>query len=90
MHPAPIILTHPKVNHNIFLDTNSKSCYIFYMTLKSIEKAVKSLNLKEQRKLLTDLPLLIHISQEDIARLKVSEKSFQFWDNPEDSIYDTL
>ncbi|OGR98653.1 MAG: hypothetical protein A3G85_04790 [Elusimicrobia bacterium RIFCSPLOWO2_12_FULL_39_28] len=60
------------------------------MTLKSIEKAVKSLNLKEQRKLLTDLPLLIHISQEDIARLKVSEKSFQFWDNPEDSIYDTL
>jgi phage FluMu protein gp41 len=27
---------------------------------------------------------------EDLQRLKASEKSFEFWDNPEDAIYDTL
>ena len=27
---------------------------------------------------------------EDLEWLKVSEKSFGFWDNPEDAIYDTL
>ncbi len=60
------------------------------MTLKSIEKAVKTLKPKEQRKLLADLPSLIRISPEDIARLKVAEKSFQFWNNSEDSIYNTI
>lgn len=60
------------------------------MTLKSIEKAVKLLKPKEQRKLLMDLPTLISIPSEDIARLKAAEKSFKFWDNSEDSIYDTL
>ena len=27
---------------------------------------------------------------EDLRWLKASEKSFEFWDNPEDAIYDTL
>ena len=27
---------------------------------------------------------------EDLQWLKASEKSFEFWDNPEDAIYDTL
>lgn len=60
------------------------------MTLKSIEKAVKTLKPGQQRKLLADLPSLIRISTEDMARLKITEKSFRFWNNPEDSIYDTL
>jgi len=60
------------------------------MTLKAIEKAVRTLKPNEQRKLLSDLPLLIKILSEDIMRLKAAEKSFAFWNNPEDSIYDTL
>ena len=27
---------------------------------------------------------------EDLARLKASEKSFAFWDNAEDAVYDNL
>lgn len=27
---------------------------------------------------------------EDLQWLKASEKSFEFWDNPEDAVYDTL
>lgn len=27
---------------------------------------------------------------EDLLWLKTSEKSFEFWDNPEDAVYDTL
>ena len=27
---------------------------------------------------------------EDLRWLKASEKSFEFWDNPEDAVYDTL
>jgi predicted DNA-binding antitoxin AbrB/MazE fold protein len=27
---------------------------------------------------------------EDLEWLKASQKSFEFWDNPEDAIYDTL
>ena len=27
---------------------------------------------------------------EDLQWLQASEKSFEFWDNPEDAIYDTL
>jgi hypothetical protein len=60
------------------------------MTLKQIEKAVQTLRPAQQKKLLADLPALIHISNEDMMRLKAAEKSFAFWDNPEDSIYDTL
>jgi len=60
------------------------------MTLKAIEKAVKILRPSEQRKLLCDLPLLINLSIEDLARLKTAEKSFSFWNNSEDAIYDTF
>ena len=60
------------------------------MTLKAIEKAVKTLKPAEQRKFLCDLPLLIKLSAEDFARLKAAENSFSFWNNPEDAIYDTL
>jgi hypothetical protein len=60
------------------------------MTLKSLEQAVRKLKPEEQRKLLRDLPALIRISKEDIARLKAAEKTFAFWDNPEDAVYDRL
>jgi hypothetical protein len=58
------------------------------MTLKALEKAVRKLKPEQQRKFLRDLPSLIRFSREDLARLKAAEKSFSFWNNPEDAIYD--
>jgi hypothetical protein len=60
------------------------------MTLKMLEKAVRSLKLEEQRKLLSDLPSLLRLSPEDVLRLKAAEQSFAFWNNPEDDVYDRL
>ena len=58
------------------------------MTLKNIEGAVRKLKPEAQRKFLRDLPALLRISPEDLARLKAAEKSFDFSDNPEDADYD--
>lgn len=60
------------------------------MTLKTLEKAVRSLNSEQQRKLLSDLPALLRLSPEDLLRLKAAEQSFAFWSNPQDEIYDRL
>lgn len=60
------------------------------MTLKAVEKAVRSLKPEQQRKLLSDLPSLLQLSAQDFLRLKASEKSFAFWNNPQDEIYDRL
>ncbi len=60
------------------------------MTLKTVEKAVKSLKPEEQRIFLSHLPKLIRLKSDDMARLKAAEKTFSFWNNPQDAIYDTL
>jgi acyl-CoA reductase-like NAD-dependent aldehyde dehydrogenase len=60
------------------------------MTLKTLEKGIRELKPEEQRKFLRDLPALIRLRKEDMARLKVAETSFAFWNNPQDSIYDSL
>ena len=60
------------------------------MTLKTLEEAVRKLKPEEQRRFLRDLPALIRIAPEDWARLKAAEKSFAFWDNSQDRIYDRL
>jgi len=60
------------------------------MTLKTLERAVRSLTPEQQRRLLSDLPALLQLSPEDVLRLKSAERSFSFWDNPQDEIYDRL
>ena len=60
------------------------------MTLKALEKAVRSLRPEDQRKLLSDLPSLLRLPAEDMLRLKMAEQSFGFWNNPQDAIYDRL
>lgn len=55
-----------------------------------IERAVRALTLEDQRKLLRDLPSLIRFSEADRLRLKAAEKSFSFWNNKEDDVYDRL
>lgn len=58
--------------------------------LKKIEKAIKALSPDEQKILLTDLARLLDLAPEDISMLKAAEPAFDFWDNPEDSVYDSL
>lgn len=60
------------------------------MKVEEIEQSIKGLSMEEQRKLLSDLPSVLQISEKDLAFLKLAEKSFEFWDNPEDAIYDRL
>lgn len=59
-------------------------------TLKEIEKAIKKLRPDEQQQLLASLLKMLDISPEDVALLDAAESAFSFWDNPEDSIHDSL
>ena len=82
-------IPHP-LQFEFCVDLRAKMDYITDMTLKMIEKAVRSLKPEEQRKFLRDLPSLIHLSKEDLARLNAAEKSFAYWNNPQDAIYGPL
>ena len=59
-------------------------------TLQEIGEAIERLDVKEQVKLLQELPLHLKISPDDIAWSQLAEPSFEFWNNPEDAIYDRL
>ncbi|MBI5873643.1 MAG: hypothetical protein HZB36_05820 [Candidatus Omnitrophica bacterium] len=58
--------------------------------LENVEKKVSRLGVEEQRRFLCDLPRLLKIPLDDLLLLKAAEKSFDFWNNPEDKIYDRL
>ena len=58
--------------------------------VEEIEQSIKELTVEEQKKLLSDLPSVLQIPEKDLAFLKLAEESFEFWDNPEDAIYDRL
>ena len=58
--------------------------------LQKVEQEISQLEAEEQKKLLEDLPRLLKIPLDDILLLKVAEKSLDFWNNPDDSIYDNL
>ncbi|MDI6889111.1 MAG: hypothetical protein QMC78_05440 [Methanocellales archaeon] len=60
------------------------------LSIKKVEKAIKEMSLEEQRRLLLELPGLLKIPVEDLGLLKLAESSFDFWNNPEDAIYDSL
>lgn len=60
------------------------------LSLKDLTDAIEHLSQQEQRILLSKLLSLQKISLDDLSLLKVAESSFDFWDNPEDSIYDNL
>jgi len=48
------------------------------------------LDVREQIRLLEDLPAHLKIQPDDVAWLKAAEPAFKFWNNPEDAIYDQL
>jgi hypothetical protein len=59
-------------------------------TVEEIGKAVEKLDVKDQVRLLQELPARLKISPEDLGWLKLASKSFDFWENPEDAISDKL
>ncbi len=60
------------------------------LSLFEVEQAIKKFEPEKQRKLLIKLPRLLKIKLEDLELLKLAETSFKFWNNKEDSVYDTL
>ena len=59
-------------------------------TVAEISEAIERLNVKEQVELLRILPQHLKISAEDLAWSRLAEPAFEFWNNPEDAIYDNL
>jgi hypothetical protein len=59
-------------------------------TVAEITQAIERLDVREQVRLLDELPTHLKIKPEDLAWLKASEQAFDFWDNSEDAVYDRL
>lgn len=59
-------------------------------TVSEITEAIERLDVREQIRLLGELPGHLKIAPQDLAWLKASESAFDFWDNPEDAVYDHL
>jgi len=59
-------------------------------TVAEISDAIEKLDVKEQVELLRILPAYLKISPDDLAWSRLAEPAFEFWNNPEDAIYDKL
>jgi len=59
-------------------------------TVQEISEAIQHLDVRGQMQLLRDLPAHLKIQPDDIAWLKAAEPAFEFWNNPEDAVYDEL
>jgi hypothetical protein len=55
-----------------------------------ISAAIDKLDVKEQIELLRILPQHLKIPPDDLAWSRLAEPAFEFWNNPEDAIYDQL
>ena len=60
------------------------------MSLKEIEKSILCLKKDDQLKLTAELPFILKLPHDTLSLLKLAEPSFEFWDNPEDTVYDSL
>jgi len=59
-------------------------------TVREIGEAIEHLDVRDQMRLLHDLPAHPKIQPDDVGWLKATEPTFEFWNNPEDAIYDQL
>lgn len=59
-------------------------------TVEQIEEAIERLDVRDQIRLVKELPAHLSISPNDLALLQLAESAFAFWDNPDDAAYDTL
>ncbi len=58
-------------------------------SVEQVLGAVRDLPAEDQREVLSRLPSVLALSQEERAWLRLGEQAFGFWDNPEDAAYDT-
>ena len=59
-------------------------------TVAEISEAIEKLDVRAQIELLRNLPQHLKISPDDLAWTRLAEPAFEFWNNPEDAIYDEL
>jgi len=59
-------------------------------TIEKIEEQIQKAKPEDQQHLLLKLPHLLNISSSDLVLLKLSERSFGFWNNLDDTVYDSL
>ena len=59
-------------------------------TVAEISEAIGRLDVREQVKLLQALPQHLKIMPDDLVWSRLAEPAFEFWNNPEDAIYDEL
>ena len=59
-------------------------------TVLEINAAIEKLGVDEQIRLLETLPEHLKISPDALAWSRLAEPAFEFWNNSEDAIYDTL
>jgi hypothetical protein len=59
-------------------------------TIQEISDAIARLDVRDQVRLLHELPAHLKIQPDDVAWLLAAEPAFEFWNNPEDAIYDKL
>ena len=59
-------------------------------TIQEIGDAIEKLDVHDQVRLLRELPAHLKIQADEVAWLKAAEPAFEFWNNPEDAIYDQL
>ncbi len=53
-------------------------------------KRIQGLPQGKRKELLQSLPAALGVSPEDLAWLHAAESAFDFWNNPEDEVYDRL
>ena len=71
-------------------DPLSSSIYSAMSSVQEITEAIERLAVKDQVRLLQELPQHLKISPDDAGWPKLAEPAFKFWDNPDDAVYDTL
>ena len=59
-------------------------------TVAEISEAIEKLDIKDQVELLRILPQHLKILPDDITWSKLAEPAFEFWNNPDDAVYDNL
>ncbi len=60
------------------------------LSLDQLEATLRQAAPEQQRTFLARLPHLLDLSASDVGLLKAAERSFAFWDNPDDAVYDRL
>ncbi|MBI1813118.1 hypothetical protein HYR82_05095 [Candidatus Peregrinibacteria bacterium] len=59
-------------------------------SLRRLEKDLAAAPREQQRVFLAHLPQILDLAPSDVVLLKASEPSFEFWNNSDDAIYDSL